>query len=252
MSDKPNPKIPRKAATVLLVRDGAERPEVFMVKRPARGDFPDLHVFPGGKVDEGDRQLTTTCRGLDDANASGQLALAEGGLGYWVAVIRECFEEAGVLLGYRGTEWFSPVDVAEEERFESYRNELIEGSRDFADLMADEGVELATDRVLYFSHWITPEMAPARFDTRFFLAAMPPEQSAEGHAHETVSGTWIPPEQALANYDAGDWQMIFPTITSLKMASGYGSVEELVDAVRARRHEIDVTAEIHRQGMQYS
>lgn len=250
MSDKP--KVPRKAATVLLVRDGAERPEVFMVKRPARGDFPDLHVFPGGKVDEQDRRLNAACRGLDDSDASQRLQLESGGLGYWIAVIRECFEEAGVLLGYRGSEWFSPVDDAEDDRFEAYRNELISGDRDFSELMANEGIELATDRVVYFSHWITPEMAPARFDTRFFVAAMPPEQSAVSHAHETVSGTWVPPEEALANYDTGDWQMIFPTIMSLRMSSGYGSVADMLEAVRAGHHEIEVTAEIHRQGMQYS
>ena len=153
----------RKAATVLVVRDGAADLEVFMVQRPGRGVFPNLHVFPGGKVEGGDHGLDHLCRELTDAEASAALGLAHGGLRYWVTAIRECFEECGVLLAYRDGALFQPRDDAEETRFDAYRNQLIGGDIDLPELARREELVLATDRVHYFSHWITPESAPARF-----------------------------------------------------------------------------------------
>ena len=245
------PPVPRKAATVLVVRQGAHDIEVFMVQRPARGDFPDLHVFPGGKVDDHDGELEHACAGLDDAEASRRLALEAGGLRYWVTAIRECFEESGVLLAYRNGALFEPRDAVEEARFEEYRNALAAGRTSLGEVVSSEGLTLATDRVAYFSHWITPEMAPARFDTRFFVAAMPPKQSARGHLRETVGGDWISPTAALERFDAGEWLMIFPTLTTLGMVKSHRTVEALFDAVSAGRHAIEVTGELHVQGMQY-
>ena len=144
-----------------------------MVQRPGRGVFPNLHVFPGGKVEGGDHGLDHLCRELTDAEASAALGLAHGGLRYWVTAIRECFEECGVLLAYRDGALFQPRDDAEQTRFDAYRNQLIGGDIDLPELARREELVLATDRVHYFSHWITPESAPARFDTRFFVAAMP-------------------------------------------------------------------------------
>ena len=240
----------RKAATVLVVRDGAADIEVFMVQRPGRGVFPNLHVFPGGKVDGGDHGLGHLCRDLTDADASSALGLAEGGLRYWVTAIRECFEECGVLLAYRDGALFQPRDDAEETRFDAYRNQLIGGSVDLPELARREGLVLATDRIHYFSHWITPESAPARFDTRFFVAAMPPGQRAQGHLRETVAGLWITPAQALAAYDEGRWQMIHPTLTTLRTAARYDTVPALVADVVAGRHIGEVDDALHEQGQQ--
>ena len=242
----------RKAATVLVVRQGDGDIEVFMVQRPARGDFPDLHVFPGGKVDDHDGELEHACRGRDDAEASRQLTLDSGGLSYWVTAIRECFEESGVLLAYRDGALFEPGDDAEDGRFERYRNALAAGETSLGEVVVSEGLTLATDRVAYFSHWITPKMAPARFDTRFFVAVMPPNQSASGHRRETVGGDWISPTAALDRFDAGEWLMIFPTLTTLQMVAPYHTVDALLEAVSAGRHAMEVTPELHLQGMQYS
>ena len=242
----------RKAATVLVVRQAAADIEVFMVQRPARGIFPDLHVFPGGKVDALDSELEHACAGLDDRDASRRLMMARGGLRYWVTAIRECFEESGVLLAYRNGTLFEPADDAESERFDGYQDALGTSETTLGEIARREGLELATDRVAYFSHWITPETAPARFDTRFFVAAMPPRQSAFGHQHETVGGEWVTPTAALRRFDEDEWQMIFPTLTTLRMASPYRSVEDLLGAVRAGEHRIEITGELHRQGMQYS
>ena len=245
------PPVPRDAATVLVVRQGAADVEVFMVQRPARGDFPDLHVFPGGKVDDHDGELDHACQGLDDAKASRRLTLPGGGLRYWVTAIRECFEECGVLLAYRTGALFEPRDDAEARRFEGYRNALAASRISLGEVVDAEGLTLATDRVAYFSHWITPEMAPARFDTRFFVAVMPPNQSARGHLRETVGGDWISPTAALARFDADEWLMIFPTLTTLGMVKSYRTADALFEAVSSRRHAIEVTPELHVQGMQY-
>ncbi len=245
------PPVPRDAATVLVVRQGAGDIEVFMVQRPARGDFPDLHVFPGGKVDDHDGELEHACHGLDDIEASRRLTLDRGGLRYWVTAIRECFEESGVLLAYRNGAMFEPRDEAEETRFEAYRNALAAGRTGLGEVVAAEGLTLATDRVAYFSHWITPEMAPARFDTRFFVAVMPPRQSARGHVRETVGGDWISPTAALKRFDADEWLMIYPTLKTLGMVRSYRTVQALFEAVSAGRHAIEVTPELHVQGMQY-
>lgn len=222
-----------------------------MVQRPGRGIFPNLHVFPGGKVDPADDGLAHLCKGLDDAHASAQLGVTEGGLRYWVTAIRECFEECGVLLAYRDDCPFVASGVDERARFDRSRDALALGDDNLAALARREGLRLATDTVLYFSHWITPPTAPARFDTRFFVAAMPDGQRAVGHSGETVAGTWVRPRDALANFDAGRWQMIHPTLTTLRTASRFDTVEDLLAAVAARRHLGEVTETLHEQGMQH-
>ena len=245
-----NPVPVRKAATILLLRQGRSGIEVFMVQRLGRGIFPNLHVFPGGKVDPTDDGLAHLCEGFDDAHASAQLGVADGGLRYWVTAIRECFEECGVLLAYRDHHPFEASGKAERARFDRHRHALAAGDDNLAALARREGLRLATDRVLYFSHWITPPTAPARFDTRFFVAAMPDGQQAVGDSGETVAGTWVRPRDALANFDAGRWQMIHPTLTTLGTVSRFNTVRDLLTAVAAQRHLGKVTATLHDQGMQ--
>ena len=241
----------RKAATILLLRQGDAGVEVFMVQRPGRGTFPNLHVFPGGKVDPDDDGLSHLCEGLDDSQASTRLGVASGGLRYWVTAIRECFEECGVLLAYRQHRPYEPTDAAEHARFEDSRNALAAGGDSLASLAEREELRLATDRVLYFSHWITPATAPARFDTRFFVTRMPEGQRALGHSGETVGGVWVRALDALAHFDAGRWQMIHPTLTTLRTVARYARVDDLLAAVAARRHLDEVTNTLHQQGMQH-
>ena len=222
-----------------------------MVKRPGRGDFPDLHVYPGGKVDSDDEGFDALCSGIDDAEASSRVRVDAGGLKYWVAVIRECYEEAGVLLAERDGAPFEYASDAERARFRLARQDLIDGTLKFSDFVTSEGLRLATHRVQYLSHWITPEGAPARFDTRFFVAGMPEGQTTDRHESEVVSGDWVTPKAALEHHEAGRWQMIYPTFTNLGSVAGYARVDEMIDAVVARRHVGEITTELHRQGMQY-
>ncbi|MYJ76418.1 MAG: NUDIX domain-containing protein [Gammaproteobacteria bacterium] len=241
----------RKAATILLLRQGDAGVEVFMVQRPGRGIFPNLHVFPGGKVDPADDGLAHLCDGLDDRQASAQLGLPSGGLRYWVTAIRECFEECGVLLAYRDGQPFQPSGDEERARFDGYRNALAARRDSLPALAEREGLRLATDRVLYFSHWITPATAPARFDTRFYATHMPEGQQPFCHSGETVAGTWVRAADALARFDAGRWQMIHPTLTTLRTVSGFETLDALLGAVATGRHLGEVTHALHQQGMQH-
>ena len=262
MVQQPNTPI-RKAATLLVARDAvrgrAREPagvELFMVRRPGRGAFPNLHVFPGGKVDDADDGLAPLCDGRTDAEASAALQLAGGGLRYWVAAIRECFEECGLLLANRAGRanraggLFQPRDRSEAARFDAYRHQLATGGLTLPALLRREGLRLATDRVFYFSHWITPETAPARFDTRFFLAGSPPGQRAAADSRETRSGEWVTPRQALANHEAGVWQMIHPTLATLRAVARFANVEQLLGEVAAGRHLGAVAARWRAQGQQ--
>jgi 8-oxo-dGTP pyrophosphatase MutT (NUDIX family) len=239
----------RLAATVLLLQDTPEGPEVFMMKRPGGGDFPDLHVFPGGKVDQQDL-LEDQVSGCTEVRANELLGLKAGSLRYWVTAIRECFEEAGVLLARRDGRFLELQDQAEAARFDGYRHALIDGEMTMADLCNRESLVLAADCLLYFSHWLTPEMAPRRFDTRFFVARMPAEQETAAHAWETADDHWILPRLALEAAEAGRWRMISPTLTTLSSIADYGSVEEIFTAVAAETHLGELTDELHRQGMQ--
>lgn len=238
----------RLAATILLMRETGGGPEVFMMQRPGGVDFPDLHVFPGGKVDAQDF-VPDLVVGLDDASASGRLGIAAGGLRYWVAAIRECFEECGVLLAYRDGQLLRLADAVEAARFEGYRERLIANTLTLEEVCAAEGLRLAADRVAYFSHWITPEQAPRRFDTRFFITVMPEGQETMAHAWETADDDWVRPGEALDAHRAGRWQMIAPTLITLASIAEYPDVEALLSAVAAERHLPELTDELRRQGM---
>jgi 8-oxo-dGTP pyrophosphatase MutT (NUDIX family) len=230
------PVVPRPAATVMLVRDGRTGVEVFLMQRSGFGMFGGLHVFPGGKVDGADRAVPwgALARGPDDPRASEILGLAEGGLDYWVACIRECFEEAGVLLATdRGGRPLRLADAEVRDRFGLWRDRLNANESGLLEAMcSQERIQLATDQLAYVSHWITPIDQPARFDTRFFVARAPAEQSALHDGHETVQSEWIRPELALDRFAANELNLISPTEKNLEALVGFSSTEALLEAKR--------------------
>ncbi len=241
-----------KAATILLVRDEPDGVQVFMMKRPSGADFGGMYVFPGGKVDELDAHeaMHGHCRGRTDEQASSQLEVGSGGLAYWVAAVRECFEECGVLLAYDADgELFELEDEEHKRRFNAHREALLGGHQAFFDLCHEEAVTLAVDRILYFSHWITPEGPPRRYDTRFFITCAPENQQDHDH-RETEKSVWTRPEDALARHERGELAMIFPTLTTLKSICGYSSVDDLIGAVRRGEHLPEYVPDKGRQGMQ--
>ena len=227
----------RDAATVMLVRDDAEGAlEVFMLRRNLQSDFVGgAYVFPGGGVDDHDRvaDLGAVCEGRSDADASAQLGVSAGGLAFWVAAIRESFEEAGVLLAYDGDELVRFDDPVIAERFVEHRGAVDRGEQRLIDVCRAEGLRLAVDTMSYFSHWITPEGPSRRYDTRFFVARAPVGQVPLHDDREVIANLWIRPSDALARYEAGDFEMIFPTVRSLIAIERFATSDELLAAAEA-------------------
>lgn len=221
---------PRDAATVMLVRDAPDL-QVFMLRR----NFDSIwiagaSVFPGGAIDPPDRDLDweARTRGLDDAGASAALGVERGGLGFFVGAIRETFEEAGVLLAH-GPDG-EPAD-GRALHFTAARDALNSGALTFAQFARDHDLVLAADELHVFSHWITPEGSPRRYDTWFFIGAAP-EGSYEHDNAELIESAWIRPSDALSAADRGEMDLIFPTRKSLEVLAQFDQAEGVLAAMR--------------------
>ena len=219
------------AATVLLFKDSLEGPKVLMVKRSKRPPFENLYVFPGGKVDQDDEgsEITALCRKLDDAEASFQLNIGSGGLAYWVAAIRESFEEVGILMAELSGKQLGE-DSLHNKKLKDYRNSINNGELSFCEMLVKEKLYLSLSNICPLSHWITPEIEKRRFNTRFFVAKVPSLQNDEHDGKEITDSLWITPEDALKEASSGGMQMIMPTIKNLESCCGFKSVEELIMA----------------------
>jgi 8-oxo-dGTP pyrophosphatase MutT (NUDIX family) len=224
------PAVPLPSATVLLLRDGEQGLEVFMVKRHHQIDFASgALVFPGGKLEKSDsdpalRAMTTGGEGLDDT----ALALR-------IAAIRESFEECGILLA-RPKGSTALLAGAEAEAVESrWRAKLNANSATMAEMAAAEGLTLALDTMVPFAHWITPVNLPKRFDTHFFVAATPPDQLAGHDGRESVDSIWITPAKALSEADAGRITLVFATRMNLVKLGRSSTTEEALAAARASK-----------------
>ena len=231
-----SPVTARHASTVLLLRDSERGVEVFMERRHIKSDFVGgAYVFPGGRVDPEDRVDEALCHGLTDREASVRLSLEEGGLTFYVAAIRECFEEAGVLLAYdRDGRLLDFWDRSVEEHYEALRGELNAGKLSLLDIAAQEGLTLATDRISYWAHWITPEGQPRRYDTRFFVTRAPRNQTAGHDDHELTSSAWVTAREALEHGRRGEWMIIFPTIRNLMKLARFDTADAAIAAVDAQ------------------
>jgi 8-oxo-dGTP pyrophosphatase MutT (NUDIX family) len=238
----------RPAATVMVVRDAVEPEsddsalEVLMVRRNLQSDFVGgAYVFPGGAVDphDGGPEAEAVCEGRSDREASAQLGLVSGGLAYWVAALRETFEEAGLLLADRpGGPPLLAGERREEARLAAGRRAVNAGRRRFLDLCRDERLCLRVGDVHYFAHWITPAGATRRYDTRFFVAPAPPGQEAAHDAGETIDDTWITPRRALEGHRLGAVDLILPTVRNLQAISRFATSAELLEAARATARSV--------------
>ncbi len=240
---------PRLSAAIMLLRTGvAGGLEVFMVRRHAQSDFaPDVFVFPGGSVNDRDREAEVTagvCVPLDASSTETAL-----GAGLRVAAIRETFEEAGVLLAIDDS---GPIliDPLRAQRLSSYRKLLQVGEMSIAEVAAVEDIVLATDVLIPCAHWITPETLPKRFDTYFFLALLPEGQNASHDDRETTHGTWVQPAAALADYDGGQFPLVFATIHHLRELALYSTPGAALDAWRGRTPPTIMPRIVERAGQQ--
>ena len=221
---------PSPAATLVLLRD---RPpaavEVLLLQRHARSKFAaGDYVFAGGKIEADDMpdDGEQFCRGLTPQQASARLG---GGLAprvalsYWVGAIREAFEEVGVLLACETDGRLLRITPESRQRYEAYRAACQKANPAFFDMLRAERLTLATDRLAYFAHWITPEEQPIRFDTRFFAALMPTEQEPVVDGHEIVDLKWLTPADAISAAKRKEIGLRTPTIKNLELVAGGGA-----------------------------
>ncbi|MES3012388.1 MAG: MBL fold metallo-hydrolase [Pseudomonadota bacterium] len=230
---------PRPAATIVVVRDGTSGIEVLLSRRAERGDHNSgAWVFPGGIVDPGDRAAHDCCAGIDDAAASARLGLPVNGIDYYIAAVRECFEESGLLFATDASGELVGLDDATGAQLAAWRGPLHRNERPLGEMCRAFGLTLALDRLVYLSHWLTPLARPKRFDTRFFIAAAPSSQTAAFDGTEMVEQLWLRPAEALAR--ANELKLMTPTQKTLELVGQYATVDALLAWARAPR-EIALT-----------
>ena len=197
---------PRPAATLILLRAGAAGLETLMLQRTQGAAFlGGAYVFPGGSLDAADA-ATRRVTGLTDAQASRRLSLPSGGLAYYVAAVRECFEEAGVLLALHADG--KPVAADKAQGLLPYRDRFFE-------LLEKENLFIPADALAYYGHWITQPGRPRRFDTRFFVALAPQGQEGAHDATEHVHQLWTTPREALERGRRGEIELVYATKQTL-------------------------------------
>jgi len=234
------PPQPRQSASLIVLRDGSDGVEVLMLRRAERaGDQNSgAAVFPGGHLDASDEQAHQYADGIDDARASSLLGLQRGGLDYWIAAIRECFEEAGLLLAVdAGGRWVD-LRALGDDRVLALRHALHAGEVELAALCRRHGWRLAADRLHYFSHWLTPPGRPKRYDTRFLVAIAPPNQSASADETESAAAMWLKPADAVA--PQRQLKLMLVTEETLRALATFERAADVI-AFAARPREVPLT-----------
>lgn len=225
----------RLAATVVLLRDTADGPEAYLVKRAASMAFAGgRYAFPGGRVDPQDAGSTTTAWAgpspeqwgarFDCPPADARALVA--------AAVRETFEETGVLLAGPSAETVTGTTASadwEADRLAVEAHELPLGA-----LLARRGLVPRTDLLAGWARWVTPVFEPRRYDTAFFVAALPAGQGAREVSGETEGTVWARPAKALADFAAGRVAMLPPTVTTLSEIAAYDSVAAVLAAATTR------------------
>lgn len=231
--------IPRKAATVILLRE--RRPagfEVLLLKRHEQSNFfGGNYVYPGGKVDrdDGSLEICSRSRGITPDMAQqilGGSTSREESFAYWIAAVRELFEEAGILMAYdEHGALFEPKGAEGQERLLQNRLLVHQGKITLCQLAHQEQLTLALDQLHYLAHWITPEARPQRFDTRFFVARLPGGQEAVHDRKETTVGAWITPRQALEENLHGELVLSPPTLKTIEDLACFRTVDEIINSL---------------------
>ena len=234
MSDAPPP--PRPAATVLLLRDSADGPQVYFMRRPARSSFAaSAYVFPGGAVDPEDSspEVLALAPGLDATVAASRMRLDDAGTvaGLHVAAVREVFEETGILIGAR--EDGEPLGTGDAESLATARALLLDGAP-FAEALRRHGLRMAPERLVYVAHFITPAGEPRRYDTRFFAVDAPLEQEAAHHAAEATHSGWYTAAQALDMAGDNLAVMLPPTRIMCREVSAHGDAASVLRDLGSR------------------
>jgi 8-oxo-dGTP pyrophosphatase MutT (NUDIX family) len=223
----PAPAVP--AATAVLLRDSAHGAEVLLLcRRRDSGFVPGAYVFPGGRVDAADSDPKVL--GRTDGVAAERATPEISG---WVAAAREVFEETGVLLA-RSRSGEPVPDAVTDFDVARWRDELLENRATLAGVLQALDARLDLRAMVYCAHWITPVAERRRYDTRFFLAALPTGRTVSSDPREMTDALWITPRAALARFAKGALPMVFPTVKTLESIAGFRTVAETQEAFRER------------------
>jgi 8-oxo-dGTP pyrophosphatase MutT (NUDIX family) len=229
------PAAPKHAATVILLRDAASTPpDVYLLKRSSSMAFAGgFYAFPGGSVDPRDADVAIAWAGPPlsawAARFGGSEAEARALL---CAAVRETFEESGVL--FAGPDASTVVEDTTGDEWETDRRALVSRDVSLAEFLARRQLVLRSDLLGGWSRWVTPEFEPRRYDTAFFVAALPAGQRTRDVSGEAEGTVWAQPSAAIADHESGRALMLPPTITSLRELSPYGSAAEAVAAAADR------------------
>ena len=220
------------------MRDSDAGPEVFMVRRHQDTAFMGgAYVFPGGRVDESDNDGSESwCDGLPHARSQLPTLDHKAAVAYHVAAARELFEEAGVLLARDASGRFVSLTGDDAHaRFKTYRLDVHDGRTTLRAVVERERLRLALDTLVLFSHWITPPIDTRQFDTRFFMARVPPDQTPAHDDTETTHSSWLTPGAAIEQSLGAQMVLPPPTWTTLRELQRFASVDDAMSWARARR-----------------
>ena len=244
----PTSAIAAPAATVLLLREtGAGVLQVLMTRRAEALSFMGgLWVFPGGRMEPADCVPGATARaaGVDLEAVRTRMFDMSGGtlsrdeaLGLHVAACRETFEESGVLLAHRSS-GADPLDAEQLARLAARREASDTDPAAFVQLLEAEDLLLEVDRLVYWSHWITPSVEKRRFDTRFFAVRVPPGQEASVDRSELTHHAWLGENDVCAQLGSGQMKMAPPTVATLedlwRSHERHGGIENMLQAEHGR------------------
>jgi 8-oxo-dGTP pyrophosphatase MutT (NUDIX family) len=228
------PVAPKRAATVMLLKDTGSGPAVHMLRRRASMAFAGgAYAYPGGGVDPRDDDHQVRWAGPTRAWWAERLGVDETQAQAIVcAAVRETYEEAGVLLA--GPAHDSVVGDTTGADWEADRAALVARELSFAEFLDRRGLVLRSDLLGAWTRWITPEFEARRYDTWFFVAALPAGQRTRNASTEADRTVWIAPSEAAARYDEGELLMMPPTIATLRQLTAYETAAGALDAAQGR------------------
>jgi 8-oxo-dGTP pyrophosphatase MutT (NUDIX family) len=239
--------LPKKASSVILLRDTLKGVETFLIQRHAASSFMGgFYAFPGGNLEAEDfsEELLTHVEGITENEAwalLGRQSSPHIALAHWVTGIREVFEEVGVLFAKNGRgNLISFEDETRGKKFERCRELINKDEMTFSQFIHQENLRLAADSLIHYSHWITPEVRKKRYDTHFFMTLVPEGQIPSADQKEITAGIWLTPQQALKANISGDIPLTPPALCMLEELTPFSSTEDIIGFARERTMSVPI------------
>jgi 8-oxo-dGTP pyrophosphatase MutT (NUDIX family) len=196
-----------------------------------------MYCYPGGAVGKQDfsSRMIERSIGLSGGQARkimGAHLVPQQALGFWIAAVRELFEEVGILLAMHESGERFPKSQPHARRLLEKHRALLDKSTSFISLLERNDLRCDLASLVYFSHWQTPSQVSLRFDTRFFVALLPEEQTPLESSYEVSHSLWLAPERAMQLHQRGELPLIFPTFVSLRTLADFDTLESVFEEFR--------------------